>query len=105
MGRLAGLMEATTYDCYCFAEDMSGNRMDGTPAWIANPSAINSTKFAGIQTLFILQATRLRITNATGAFPIEAQPATWNVHLPLSMYFGSRECRDFESRHAPNALS
>lgn len=104
--RFTDLDEDSLFDVYCFARDMSGNGIDGTPAWIEDPDAIANTKRAGLRTLTTLRATRLEVTNSAGVrTQLDATPATWNLLMPSSVRQGSRECRDLVSRNAPLALS
>jgi len=102
--RVAGLLEDSMYDVYCFARDMSGNFLDGTPALPANTSAINATKISGIRTLTTLVATQFRVITESGVTYYRAEPATWNAQLPRSVYVGGVERRDLESWNAPVSI-
>eukprot|EP00434_Breviolum_minutum_P030933 symbB.v1.2.027357.t1/scaffold2799.1/size70062/6 len=76
--KLIGLTEDTDYDVYCFAQDMGGNFIDGTPALTSDTSKIDATKL-DIRTLNLLVASRLTVGN--NVFVVKA--ASWNVALPL----------------------
>lgn len=102
---LGGLMEGTTYDAYCFARDMSGNGIDGTPSYVEDTSAISSTRRAGMTTMSILKPSLFRVTDGSATVEYTVQPATWNAQLPRVVISGNQERQDLESWRSPIALA
>jgi len=105
--RLVGLLEDTTYDIYCFGEDVVGNGIDGSPAFVPDPNAIASTKRSSLKTLATLTGTLFSVVTAAGLTVYNVEPATWNLYLPRGPSPGLRypsvgeDHRDLESWSAP----
>lgn len=101
--RLEPLSPDTTYDFYCFAEDTSGNGIDGLPAYVENSTKITETKRT-IKTLFIYLPTQFTVTAAEASTSYVVQPASWNNDLPNRFISGNQERRDLECWSTPLAL-
>lgn len=101
--RLGGLLEDTLYRTYCFAEDMSGNGIDGTPALPADPAAIDATR-RNVTTLFIRSAARFELMTVAGGSVYHVEPATWNLQLPRQAVSGCQARTDLEAWNAPLLL-
>lgn len=96
-----GLAEDTAYDVYCFGVDMSGNGIDGSPAYAIDQTKIDATNRT-VHTLAVFVATRFYLmTPAAGTVRYDVEPATWNQLLPSSWGQGCLERRTIESWRTP----
>lgn len=106
--KLSGLVEGASYEGYCFGEDMSGNGMDGSPAFPPDPNSIANSKFPyPLTTLTHLNATSLHVTSIRDEISNQywAEPATWNLHLPSYQVHGGQRREHIESWNTPLELS